>query len=721
MGGFTLRDDQRETVARVHRALRGLGGALVADPPGTGKTVIALAVARRYAGTTVLAPAALRAQWERAAARARLRIRFASYESLSRTTGVPAAPLVVLDEAHHARTPRTRRYARIADGCVGAHVLLLTATPVVNRRADRDALLALFLGARAATLSAEELARVIVRRRDTGGLRPVIRRLPPLEGAADVPGLARALRGLPPPLPAADGTAALALIRTSLVMAWRSSLAALDTALRRRLQRGGALRDALAAGRWPDRRALRDWVLGDDATQLAFAEFLAAPSVADLGTATRALSAHLDAIGAVRALIGDRIAADTACRADAIRALRDAHPDRRLVVFAAHAETIRALWGRLRHDAGTIAITSTRTHAAAGRWSRAEVLAALGPRAAPLRLGHPRTIRVLLATDLLAEGVELQGVRSLVHADRAWTPARHEQREGRIARAGAMPGEVLVTRFRAPREAVALLQLEARLTRKRRVRTAAVRAADAAARAARILERWRAWPEGSGRIATLQARHTLFLALVRAARGDALVVGRRDRRRWHVSRSPCRVAAVVRSIDRRLEEPAADGDDGAPRGGASEALVRAIRRLLATEARLRAARDLLHGGSAKAGLQRRLRSVLDHRVQRSPIDARGARADDADAVLRLAAGARGAGAERALARWLRDGLASNDHRLPSAHRPGDGPRTAGGAKGDPPRPRLVALLALAGPEALSPAPALPPGAPGRHAPPSASP
>jgi superfamily II DNA/RNA helicase len=125
-----------------------------------------------------------------------------------------------------------------------------------------------------------------------------------------------------------------------------------------------------------------------------------------------------------------------------------------------------------------VAITGERVSAAHGKWSRAELLHALGPRAGPLRDDDPRAIRILLATDLLAEGVELQGVRILVHADRTWTPARHEQREGRIARIGAAGAEVLVTRMLAPLGAVPLLRLSARLARKQRARVAAVESAE---------------------------------------------------------------------------------------------------------------------------------------------------------------------------------------------------------------------------------------------------
>jgi superfamily II DNA or RNA helicase len=58
---------------------------------------------------------------------------------------------------------------------------------------------------------------------------------------------------------------------------------------------------------------------------------------------------------------------------------------------------------------------------------RAEIVAELGQ--------HPR--RILVASDCLSEGINLQHhFDAVVHADLAWTPTRHEQREGRVDRLG---------------------------------------------------------------------------------------------------------------------------------------------------------------------------------------------------------------------------------------------------------------------------------------------
>ena len=56
-------------------------------------------------------------------------------------------------------------------------------------------------------------------------------------------------------------------------------------------------------------------------------------------------------------------------------------------------------------------------------------------------LGRPE--RVLVATDCLSEGINLQDhFDAVIHYDLSWNPTRHEQREGRVDRYG-QPSKVV--------------------------------------------------------------------------------------------------------------------------------------------------------------------------------------------------------------------------------------------------------------------------------------
>ncbi|MCC7003650.1 MAG: DEAD/DEAH box helicase [Gemmatimonadaceae bacterium] len=623
MGAYTLRDAQTRTLDALHRSLTEFGGALCADSPGSGKTVIALAAAHLAAHvaarttaravTDVVAPAALRDQWEHAAARAATSIRFTSMEALSRSTSVAReTSLLIIDEAHHVRSPTTRRYRAVAELCVGRPVLLLTATPVINRLADRDHLLALFLGERAYELNAAALSRIIVRTHEETALHARVVSLPPLAGAPQVEGLAEALRALPAPLPAAEGRAALPLIVMSLALAWQSSLAALDAALRRRLQRGVAFDALLSAGRSPSRAAIARWVLTDDVVQLSFAALDERPDDSpdfDLAAARRQLDAHLDAVRALRRRIATAITADTAARATALRQLLREHPSERVVVFARHADTIRALSAALRAEPGVVTITGTRVRAASGRWTRTEVLRALGPDARTFDAADPRGIRLLLATDVVSEGIELQGASIMVHADLPWTPARIAQRRGRVARIGQRADSVYVVRFAQHEDTRALLRLGARLRRKSRVAAGAVEQSSAWRRIESALavrtSRDSKCAEDRAEVKCTERPHiTAFIAALRDASGTKFVGAWRHRDAWRVTTRPTRIATL-------LETHAAHRAHCLEAREASIAARRVLKRVVTREA----ARRLLGGVPRTLA---RLHQALDAELAAAP-------------------------------------------------------------------------------------------------------
>lgn len=685
VGEFTLRLSQRETVGALRRALAAHGGALLADAPGTGKTVLALAVAAQYSDVLVIVPAAVRAQWIASASRAGASIRVATLEAVSQGLQLRAAALIVVDEAHHVRNATTARYRAVARLAVDAHLLLLTATPVVNTARDCDALLALFLGARVNALDAQTRATVIVRRAAPPLAATTVKRLPLLVHAADVPGLAQALRALPPPLPVKDGAAATALVRITLAMAWASSLAALDAALRRRIQRGAALADVLADGRWPTRDALRAWVIGDDATQLAFSFSMPADEVPP-ADATHVLAKHCDAVQSLRELIAPHVARDTTARAASLRTLLIAESPRRVAVLAHHAVSVRALYQALRGEASIVAITGARVHAAAGRWSRDELLAALGPQAKPWRADDPRGVRLIIATDILAEGVELQGISTLVFGDLAWTPARLEQRVGRVAREGQRE-IVHVTRFATPKESRPLLRLAERLLAKHAARRAALKPASHAAPLRRAVRAWRDANTIANRIeqpiAAINAPRCGFLALVQHGDTPQLLGGEFGDGRWRILESPRALGALARdaSGDARPLIPAH---------------LSTVRRVIVKWARAQSAHVALGQPAALSNeLQKSARQRVERALASVALSDRTARASDWSGALQHVSAQRGIGSAHALQSLLRQSSSDADFvaNLTANTKAMEPPHTPAR------RLRILALLVLVKPNA----------------------
>src|SRR5439155_821139 len=105
---------------------------------------------------------------------------------------------------------------------------------------------------------------------------------------------------------------------------------------------------------------------------------------------------------------------------------------------------------------------------------REDVLRAFAPRArgAPLpRLALETD--VLIATDILSEGLNLQDAVRVIHYDLPWSPARLAQRVGRIDRAGSPHERIETVTFLPPPSLADALAMERRLVTKRRMQSRA--------------------------------------------------------------------------------------------------------------------------------------------------------------------------------------------------------------------------------------------------------
>jgi superfamily II DNA or RNA helicase len=507
LGEVQLLPHQRDAAARLLRILQWHHGALLADDVGLGKTFTALAVARRYPHVHVLSPAGLVAMWQAALLRTgQSQVQVHSLHRCSRETPVfvehaagdtqpmHRRPLVIIDEAHALRNAATARYRRLAVALAGCDVLLLSATPLHNSPRDLETLFALFRGHRTDVRREDTLASLIVRRDHRSALphSPRMRRTAaaPIEApttrvvrpdirqhrAVVVPQdrtTLSLLLALPAPLPAHDGAVAGALIRLGLLRAWCSSDAALTHALTRRLQRGSAMHDALCAGRHVTGAELRSWVIGEEHAremQLGFPELLAEHVVPRDHDATRSLDdilqTHLRALRTLREHHATTAQADRV-RAALLRRIRDRHPGVPVVAFSQFGRTVQALYRALCDIAGVGLLTGDEARIASGSITRPELLEQFAPRAhgRPPPPAH-RAVSLLLATDLIAEGVNLQDAGVVVHLDLPWTDAVRKQRTGRVARLGSTFARVHEYRVRASRPVRLALRAEQRVARK---------------------------------------------------------------------------------------------------------------------------------------------------------------------------------------------------------------------------------------------------------------
>lgn len=456
-----LRPGQRVTARRALAALDDFGGALVADRTGSGKTYVALAVASVWKRDppVCLVPSALTEQWQRTACELNVRVTIWTHERASRGA-LPRGPgMVIIDESHRFRNRSTRRYASVAPWLVGQRALLLSATPLVNRMADLCAQLALAvrddalagLGVTSLRALADvdvlpaPVGRVLLASPSAAGIPARIVRHERPGRACDrvLSGLDRLVLSRSPPI--------ATLIRGVLHRAAASSPAALAGALTRYRLLLQHAADAREAGTILARAELRGWI-GAIAEQTVLWP-LVTPDAADPDLLIEDLPWLRRAEGTARTRA---LAHDPRSR----RLASIVSDGKRTLIFTSSRET--AIW--LRDRLGTSGVawcTGNRAGIGRTRLPRRAVLAAFGPGASSV--ARPS---VLVATDVAAEGLDLQGAERVVHYDLPWTPMRLEQREGRVARLGSAATTVEVIRFDPPSRLDARLRQSEALHRK---------------------------------------------------------------------------------------------------------------------------------------------------------------------------------------------------------------------------------------------------------------
>ena len=467
-----LRLEQIRSCRRGLAAVRQHGAVLLADPVGSGKTFVALAIATALrAGSLIeaLVPAVLIPQWQRVARALGLPLAVTSHERVSRGEWIPRSGPVIIDESHRFRNPSTRRYRAAAPLLVERPLVLVTATPLVNRAEDLAH--QLLLGVRDDTLRLQGI-RSLRAALATETVPPALGMLVAAERGGRLAGPGRSelvlddwdrddpdqarMLGLLDRLRLSRDPGIAALVRGSLVRALASSPAALRASLRRYALLVEHAAMARAAGRRVSRRDVAREV-GPGGDQLVLWALLDDPSSpAELALGDRRLIPAMLRILDGWSARGDR-------KAELLRTLlADRAPT---LLFTAWTETVGYLQRTLRLP-GTAWVTGERAGLGPVRYPRRAVLAAFDP-ASTGRL-HPDLPApwLLLATDVAAEGLNLQRVARVIHYDLPWTPVRLEQRDGRALRMGSIHPEVAVVRFDPPAALERRLGLGPRLTRK---------------------------------------------------------------------------------------------------------------------------------------------------------------------------------------------------------------------------------------------------------------
>ncbi|MFD5063825.1 helicase-related protein [Streptomyces sp. NPDC058394] len=282
------------------------------------------------------------------------------------------------------------------------------------------------------------------------------------------------------------------LLRSALLKRFESSAYAFQRTLDKMLASHEAFLNALDQGQVLTGDALREWSASDSDDLEAFidsadddladnirnAADYDIPALRDAVEADRRLLARFrDEVRAqqsgpdpkVESLIEElaRIAAEA--EAEGINP-QDTCDKRKVLVFSYYADTVSHIHSRLAlamESDERLAVYQGRIATAAGpdRDGRSQVIAGFAPRTAGGSSDEDR-YDLVIATDVLAEGVNLQQARHIINYDLPWNPMRLVQRHGRIDRIGSEHREVFLRCFFPDQQLERLLGLEERLQRK---------------------------------------------------------------------------------------------------------------------------------------------------------------------------------------------------------------------------------------------------------------
>jgi hypothetical protein len=149
----------------------------------------------------------------------------------------------------------------------------------------------------------------------------------------------------------------------------------------------------------------------------------------------------------------------------------DERDKRKVIVFSYYADTVDWLAGYLsnviENDERLASYRSRLTSLTGSRGSAEDVLFGFAPVSMEAPAGRAADkYDLVTATDVLAEGVNLQQARHIINFDLPWNPMRLVQRHGRIDRIGSPHDRVFIRCFFPDKQLDALLGLEERLQRK---------------------------------------------------------------------------------------------------------------------------------------------------------------------------------------------------------------------------------------------------------------
>ncbi|MCD9624216.1 SNF2-related protein [Rhabdothermincola salaria] len=285
------------------------------------------------------------------------------------------------------------------------------------------------------------------------------------------------------------------LLRSALLKRFESSALAFAKTARKMADSHDGMIELLLAGKVPTGRALTEWMKTDADDIEAFEELITDKDGFELEPAEnydaealkRDLERDRDLLRSFAAE-AEKVAAKDDPKLDAIveelaiiaaQAAKESvgedqeRDQRKVLIFSYFADTVKWV-----HDHLVIATQSDPRLAAykdrivavyGNDADSSKAMFGFAPKTTDPPAGADNDLfDIVIATDVLAEGVNLQQARHIINYDLPWNPMRLVQRHGRIDRLGSLHEEVFLRCVYPDKQLDKLLELEARLHRKLR-------------------------------------------------------------------------------------------------------------------------------------------------------------------------------------------------------------------------------------------------------------
>ncbi len=135
----------------------------------------------------------------------------------------------------------------------------------------------------------------------------------------------------------------------------------------------------------------------------------------------------------------------------------------KVIIFSYYRDTARYLWEQLRNDPHLAGVRGACLSSEVAPKERQRMIEHFAPQSSRVKIDPAQEYDLLISTDVLSEGQNLQDAACLINYDLHWNPTRMIQRAGRIDRLGSVHDTITIANIFPDQELETLLGLVERL------------------------------------------------------------------------------------------------------------------------------------------------------------------------------------------------------------------------------------------------------------------